>query len=160
MTEDPAGPVVIGIGRPGFGDDGAGPAVLAHLAGRGLPARLAHLRPDPTDLAGHLSGCRRAVLVDACLARAAPGAVRTIRLGAGPLRLPPRPTHGLPLSDALDLVGGFTGLPADCRLIAIQGRRFGPGDPLDPAVAAAAERVADWIERWVRDPGTAPPDAG
>ena len=67
--------LVVGVGNPLRGDDGIGPAVVEWLRARRLPAdvELIDARMSGLDLALTLTGCRRAVVIDAADMGRAPG---------------------------------------------------------------------------------------
>ena len=59
-----------------------------------------------------------------------------------PARLPrPASTHLIGLADALELARALGRLPPRVVVYGIEGHRFGVGDPVSPAVAAAVDRV-------------------
>jgi len=140
--------LVLGVGNPDCGDDGAGPALVARLrrhAPRG--ADLVDSDGEVTRLLAALDGRERVILVDAALG-ATPG--RILRLSGAELApltvLRAGSTHALGVAQALALHGALGRPTADVRVFAIEGRSFRPGDGLSPAVARAIPRV----ERMVR----------
>jgi hydrogenase maturation protease len=133
--------LVLGVGNPHAGDDGVGPAVIAALRADPPPGATLALA-EPTDLPALLEGAAAAVIVDACRSGADPGALLRFDaadLPAGPFALS---THGLGLSAALALARALGALPPVCAVVAVEGRAFGPGDPMTPAVAAAVPAAA------------------
>jgi hydrogenase maturation protease len=52
-------------------------------------------------------------------------------------------THALGLGDAIELARTLGRLPSRLIVYAIEGARFGAGDALTPAVAAAVETTAE-----------------
>lgn len=137
--------VVVGVGNPDRGDDGAGRAVARRLRGT-LPegVTLAEADGEATALLAHLDGADAAFLVDACVSGAPAGTVRRIDVGVAPL---PEgafglSTHGLGLAQAVGLARALGRLPPRCVVYAIEGASFAPGGPLSPAVAGAVEEVA------------------
>jgi len=142
--------IVIGIGNPDRGDDGAGRAVAQVLRGA-LPegVALAEADGEATALLAHLERVEAAFLVDACVSGTPAGTVRRIDAGTQPL---PEgafglSTHGIGVAQAVELARVFGRLPRRCVVYAIEGVSFKPGAPLTPAVAAAVDAVA----RRVRD---------
>jgi hydrogenase maturation protease len=146
--------VVIGIGNTWRGDDGAGPAVAAAVRRR-TGDRLAVLELDgeAARLVDAWDGAELAVVVDAVRTGAAPGTLhRRDPLAAGPAlgragpggtgAGPPASSHGLGVQEAVALGGALGRLPGRLVVIGVEGARFGHGDPLDPAVAAAVEPAA------------------
>jgi hydrogenase maturation protease len=135
--------LIVGVGSPDAGDDGAGPAVIAALRADPPPdVALAFARPP--DLPTLLEGTAAAVIVDACRSGAAPGAL--LFFDAAAADLPPAPfavsTHGLGLAAALALARALGALPPVCVVIAVEGRAFAPGAPMTTAVAAAVPEAA------------------
>ena len=138
-------PLVIGIGNPDRGDDGAGIAVARHLAGApGL--RVIEKAGDTLALLDAWAGAERVFLVDAAAAEGMPGRVHRLD-GAVPL---PRDlalgsTHAFGLAETVELARTLGALPARLVVYAIEGERFAPGAGLSPAVSAAAMAVAERI---------------
>jgi len=138
--------LVIGIGNPERGDDAAGLAVAAWLAGR-LPASVEILTHDgeAASLLTLLGQASAAYLVDACVSGAPAGTVRRFDVTTAPLPREPFSvsTHGLGLADAIELARALDQLPAPSVVYAIEGRTFEPGTPLSPVVGEAIARVGD-----------------
>ncbi|WP_163648790.1 hydrogenase maturation protease [Modicisalibacter sp. 'Wilcox'] len=153
--------LVIGIGNPERGDDAAGLAVAAWLAGR-LPESVAILTHDgeATSLLTLLGQASAVYLVDACVSGVPAGTIRRFDVTAAPL---PREsfavsTHGLGLADAIELARALDQLPAPSVVYAIEGRTFEPGASLSPAVGEAIARVGDRLraelDGHVKEPDT------
>lgn len=140
--------VVIGIGNPDRGDDAAGRALARALRAE-LPADVAIAECDgeATALLSLLEDARTAVLVDAALSGAPPGSVRRFEVERAPLPAEDfaLSSHGIGLSQALELARALGRLPARCTVYAIEGERFEAGAPLSPAVAAAVGEVAGMV---------------
>lgn len=139
--------VVVGVGNPDRGDDGAGCAVARCLRGsRGL--HVIEAEEVPESFIGEIaaSGPDVVVLVDAVDLGAEPGSVAVVEIDALPEGLPG--THRTPLSLLAEVVRRRTG--ADVFLLAIQPRHLGFATPPSPEVAASAERVAGLIAELVR----------
>jgi hydrogenase maturation protease len=147
--------LVLGIGNPDRGDDGAGRAVAKALR-TAAPAgvEIAEADGEATALMARIEGRRRVVVVDACLTGAAAGAIHRFDAALAPL---PAFTfgvssHGLGLHHAIEMARALGGLPRQCLVYAIEGARFEIGAPLSPAVAAAAARLAEELagelEQW------------
>jgi hydrogenase maturation protease len=137
--------IVLGIGNPDRGDDGAGRAVAQGLRGA-LPdgVALAEADGEATGVLARLEGADAAFLVDACVSGAPAGTVRRLDVGVAPL---PEDafglsTHGFGLAQAVELARALGRLPPRCVVYAIEGASFAPGAPLTPAVAAAVNEVA------------------
>lgn len=140
---------VVGIGNPDRGDDGAGAAVLAALEGT-ANMELHPCRGEGLDLLDALDGADRAVLVDAA-AGEAPGTIRCYDLAAGalPAQTSATSSHGLGLTDTLELARSLGRLPRECWLYTLAGTGFDPGAPLSQAVRAAVPDLARRIATQV-----------
>jgi hydrogenase maturation protease len=136
--------IVIGIGNPDRGDDGAGRAVARLLRGN-LPddVVLVEHGGETTGLMARLDSMATAFLVDACASGAAAGTIRRFDVAATPL--PPAfgmSSHGLGLAEAVELARTLGQLPPCCIVYAIEGQSFAIGTPLSPPVALAVAEVA------------------
>jgi hydrogenase maturation protease len=145
MTHAPHRRVVLGIGNPDRGDDGAGPAVVRRL--RGLltdETELVEENGEAAALLARLEGAEAAFLVDACASGAPAGSV--LRFDAAAAPLPQHTfglsTHGLGLAEAIELARALRQLPPSCIVYAIEGACFESGAPLTPAVSDAVTEVA------------------
>lgn len=147
--------VVIGIGNPDRGDDGAGVATTALLRDRALPAGVVIVDGDgdPARLLDAWDGADLAIVVDAVHSHtAAAGHVHRFTVGNGglPAVCGGAPTsHGLGPGDAITLAAALDRLPGELLVFAIEGDRFDLGDAMSAAVAAGAARVADEIAQLV-----------
>jgi hydrogenase maturation protease len=147
--------VVLALGNPLRGDDGAGPEVLRALeAEREWPAHVTLIDGGTAGLESALllSGYDRAILIDAGDMRLGPGSWRrfdaraVVLQGAGG---PPLAVHQAGLSEALRLGEALGILPDEIVLYVIQPKRVGwePGlsEPVRAAVAAVCAAVTDEI---------------
>lgn len=145
MASDLCRQIVIGIGNPERGDDGAGRLVAARLAGA-LPENIevAELDGEVTALLARLKGKSNAILVDACVSGAPAGTVQRFDAVADPLpgSLFGVSSHGLGLAEAVELARALGDLPPSCIVYAIEGVNFEPGEPVSQSVVAAVERLA------------------
>ena len=150
--------VVIGIGNPDRGDDGAGHEVVRLLTGR-APAGVTLLRHtgEATTLLDCLQRADAAWLIDAAASGAAPGTIRRFDAVAGalPSGLAAVSSHGLGLAQVIGLARTLRTLPRACLVYAIEGNHFIAGAPLTPAVASAAASVAEQVLREVTPPAAA-----
>jgi hydrogenase maturation protease len=137
--------LLIGIGNPDRGDDGAGPAVTRRLAGRpGLSIETNV--GDTLALLDAWDGAGSVILIDAAAPAGNPGRIR--RLDGGrelPRDLALGSTHAFGLAEAVELARALGRLPGRLTIYAIEGARFDPGARLSPEVAAAVADVADRI---------------
>jgi hydrogenase maturation protease len=147
-----AGVVVIGIGNQFRGDDGAGPAVVARLAGR-APAGVQLLISDgePTRLLEAWTGAAVAVVVDTVAGD--PGAAGLLHRVVVPGSADTGPdlvaaeeglvsSHGFGLGTAIELGRVLGRMPARLVVHCIGGCDFGSGAGLSPAVAAGLDDLA------------------
>jgi hydrogenase maturation protease len=148
--------LVIGIGNPDRGDDGAGIAVLRRLRSRrAAGARLRECRGDVDELVSAWSGASRVILVDAALSGAHPGTVHRIEAHREPLveGLRSASSHDWGVAEAVERARTTGRLPKSLVVYAIEGRAFLPGHDLSPSVRLAVERVERRVREEVRSSG-------
>ena len=140
--------VVIGLGNPDRGDDGAGRFAARALAGQ-LPedVEIVELDGEMTSVLDKLHNADVAVLVDACRGGASAGSV--LRFDAVEQRLPADAfavsSHGVSVANALELARALGDLPAVCIVYGIEGSHFNPGAALSAPVAMAVREVAQRV---------------
>jgi len=145
--------LIIGVGNPDRGDDGAGRTVIRALRAR-IDARADKGAPTLIEQSGEsillieaMQGFSSVVIVDAADFGAKPGSHR--RFDAGEAALPSDLTnmssHGFGVPQAIELARALGTLPARCTVYAIQAASFEAGAPLSPAVATATNIVATKI---------------
>jgi hydrogenase maturation protease len=146
--------LVLGVGNPICGDDGAGPALVARLRRKAPPgADVAESDGEISGLLAALEGRERVILVDAARGGRRPGAIArfedgdhdplaSVRLGS---------THALGLAEALMLGRALGRRPAQVIVYAIEGRSFRPGDGLSPEVERAVRRVERLVRAELQD---------
>jgi hydrogenase maturation protease len=136
--------IVLGIGNPDRGDDGAGRKV-ARLLRRMAPdgVEVAEHDGEATALLTHLDGATAAYLIDACVSGAPAGTVHRfdVSKAALPQSLSRLSTHGFGLAEAVELARALGQLPRRCIVYAIEGESFAPGAPLSPSASAAVAEV-------------------
>jgi hydrogenase maturation protease len=145
--------LVIGVGNPERGDDGAGIAVLRRLRSpRASGVKLRECRGEAEDLIAAWRGARRVILVDAALSGAHPGTVHRIEAHREPLveGLRSPSAHDRGVADAVELARNTGRLPPSLVVYAIEGRTFHPGRDLSPSVRLAVERVERRVREEVR----------
>jgi len=141
---------VIGIGNPYRRDDGAASAVLAALASRwgdDPRVRLVELDGESARLMQAWEGSDAVWIVDAVRSGRPSGSVHEVdarhladlddtgkRLGGG---------HLMGLGEAVELARALDRLPAELRILGIEGDDFGDGEGLS---AGATEGVARAVE--------------
>jgi hydrogenase maturation protease len=144
--------LVLGVGNPDRGDDGAGRAVVRALR-LAAPAGVAidECDGETTAVLARLEGVRRAVIVDACVAGGPAGRVHRFDVAAAPLPSASFSvsSHGFGLYEAIELARALGALPDRCEVYAIEGASFETGAPMTPAVVAAAQALAERLAREV-----------
>jgi len=137
--------LVIGIGNPDRGDDGAGLEVVRCLEALRPPGvRLARCSGDALELLDVWRGWKHVVVVDAALGGGRPGAVRRFQVGGGrlPWYLRSGSTHSWGVAEGVEMARTLGELPEHVVVYAIEGRHFGLYRGLCPEVIAAAAEVA------------------
>ncbi len=140
--------VVIGVGNPLRGDDGAGPAVVERIRTRLRgDAAAVSCSGEPWDLIESWRCARLAVVVDAMASGAPPGTVRRIDPDAE--TIPPQPagasTHGMGLAEAIHLAGALRRLPERIVVFGVEVAGCRHGEGLSREVEAAVEEVTELI---------------
>jgi hydrogenase maturation protease len=132
--------MVIGVGNPWRGDDGAGLAVARAAGG------IAH-EGECSPLIEMWAGRDQVVLVDAAASGGAPGTVRRFDASREPLpaRTLRSSTHAFGLPEAIELARSLGRLPERVTVYTIEGANFAPGAGLTPAVDRAARELAQGL---------------
>ena len=145
---------VIGCGNLARGDDGVGPHVVRVLLERGVgrnPAvRLLDAGTDGMAVMHAAKGCGRLVVIDAVRSGSPAGAVFELpgsELADRPA--PPMTLHDFRWEHALFAGRSMYGaaFPAEVTVLLVEAQSVGYGLELSPAVAAAAEKVVQRVER-------------
>jgi hydrogenase maturation protease len=136
--------LVIGVGNPDAGDDGAGRAVARRLAARpraGVVVR--ECSGDAAALIEAWQGFDDVVVIDACHGAGPPGSVHSVwpdqLEGASSLRS--ASTHSFGVETAVGLARALGMLPRKLVIQAIEGRDFEPGARLSRAVRRGVDSV-------------------
>jgi hydrogenase maturation protease len=138
--------VVVGVGNPFRGDDGAGWAVIDSLEEKvnGL-VHLEKLRGGSAELLDIFSKYSKVFVVDASFSDASAGEWE--RIDAIRQQLPEEnsqtSTHGLGLAQSVALAKNLDMLPTKLIVYAIAGDHFNISDKLSPAVEKVVEKVAE-----------------
>lgn len=151
MTAPDAGRrvLVIGIGNPDRGADGAGRRVAEDLGAQppaGVSVR--GLRGEALELMAAWRGADAVVLIDAVRTGTAPGTVLRFDASDAPLPAASAATssHGLGLATALELARALGALPPRVIVLGIEGDDFGagaaPSRALRQGIAEAGARAA------------------
>ena len=147
MNKSPTRGLIIGVGNPYRGDDGAGVAVARQLVGK-VPKGMQVLEEsgEGTALVEAWQGAVFVIVVDATQSGAAPGTIHRFDACrehlAGELH---RSTHAFGLSGAIELARALHELPEHLVVYGIEGQDFTPGEGLSPAVQKAIPRTAERI---------------
>lgn len=154
MTQGGSHILILGIGNPDRGDDGAGAMVAGLLTGCfDESVTVASHNGEATSLMAEMEETDSVYFVDACAPAGEPGRVH--RLDAHDAALlsltSDVSTHGFGLGAAIELARALNQLPAQSIVFAIEGMDFTPGAALSPSVDAAAHTVADAIARELAD---------
>lgn len=164
--------LIVGYGNVLRGDDGVGSLVVRHLAETDVPegVRLVDGATAGMDVAFHLEGAGRVVIVDAAATGAAPGTVVEMTGAELAERTPLRGlhSHSMRWDHALAFARWALGddCPTDVTVFLVEIAGVDLGAELSAPVRAAMERVVDVIEaRFVAplrrpQPGTAGFPAG
>ena len=142
--------LLIGVGNPDRGDDGAGRAVARRLAARSdLALQVRESSGEATDLMHDWAGFDEVVVVDACRGAGPPGSVH--RFGPDELdrvaTLQHASTHSLGVGAAIGLARALGTLPESLVIYAIEARQCGDGEGLSPEVERAVRDVTERVAR-------------
>ncbi len=145
--------LVIGLGNPDRGDDGAGRAVARALRARADSSfAVRECSGEATALMEAWAGSDEVVLVDASRGAGPPGSVHRFEANdldrlASLRSARPASTHALGACLAVALSRALGTLPGRLAVYAIEGARFEPGQGLSPEVAGAVDAVAALLAR-------------
>jgi hydrogenase maturation protease len=152
VTPAPPAPlrtVVIGVGNPYRGDDGAGPEVAARLRGSAPPAvQVLEYDGDPAGLLDLWEGADLAVVIDAVQSRdGTVGALHRVEVNAqtGMTFAPAVSSHGFGPGEAVLLGRALGRLPRRLVLYGVEGSRFSLGQRLSSGVEASIAALVDRI---------------
>ena len=140
--------LIIGIGNPFRGDDGAGWAVVDALEGKvDAGIKLSKIRGDIAELLDVFANYSTVYLIDACSTNALPGHWQRIDARRSPLpqENSQTSTHGLSLSQAIALAKTLDQLPSKLIIYAIAGDLYHLSPTLSPPVAQVISIVAQNI---------------
>ena len=143
-------PLVLGLGNPLRGDDGAGTRAIQLLEARGLSgrARLAHeLRAVP-EMAEEVAGASRLIVIDVRTDLPA-GRIDERKLRAGDDLSRSTVTYGVSPDDLLSLADSLYGVDVPGFVLTVGGAAFGPGAGLSLEVEEAIPELCDRVEALV-----------
>ncbi len=146
--------IVIGVGNPFRGDDGAGPAV-ARLLRPQLSAQVSVLEEsgEGTALMDAWRGACRVILVDAVHSGQAPGTIHRIDASSAPLpaALFPCSTHSFGVADAIEMARALRELPSYVAIYGIEASSFHEPQRLSEEIRHAVVTVSEEILKELRD---------
>ena len=147
--------LVIGVGNPFRGDDGAGIEAARILHGI-LPGDVEVIEHDgePAALIDIWESSAIAYVIDAVRTDDAPGTVHRLEIdGQGEIVLPESPrrdsSHALGLGDAVELARALDRLPQRLVLLGIAGGSFALGDAVSQPVREAIDGLVGDVAREV-----------
>ncbi|HET6375543.1 MAG TPA: hydrogenase maturation protease, partial [Methylocella sp.] len=151
--------IILGLGNPLRGDDGAG-RLAARLLRPRLPrdTGIVELSGEGAEMLRYLEDAGEAFLIDACASGAPPGTIHRFDADKAPLphMALSLSSHGFGAGEALGLARALGVLPRRCIVYAIEGRSYALGAPLSAQVLVAvhkvAERLASEIGREALEP--------
>lgn len=141
--------IVVGIGNPYRGDDGAGWVVIDVLKTVfGNRIALTKQKGDIAVLLDLFEKYPIVYVVDACQSSEPAGTWRRIDALVQEIdrEMPQASTHGFTLTQAIAMAKQLDQLPQKLILYAISGNHFTIKETLSPAVEAAVKEVAEAIE--------------
>lgn len=152
-TPDVAPTVVIGVGNPMRGDDGIGPAAIAHLERSDLAGSdLVVLDGEPARLIETWSDRHRVIVIDAARSGAAAGSIHRIEVGVDPL-----PTwaagsssHSAGIVEAVALGRALERLPPQLIVFGVEAGDVSLGDGLSDELKAVLPTL---VERVLAEAG-------
>ena len=140
--------VVIGVGNPDRGDDGAGIEVVRRARKR-VPKGVTVIE-SPGDAAALMdawAGHKSAIVVDAAAPRGAPGRVLRLEAHGEPLKSGffAATTHDLGVEHAVEFSRALGRLPGRVVIYGVEGRSFGHAEPMSKEVEEALDGVVDAV---------------
>ncbi len=149
--------LVIGCGNPDRGDDAAGILVGQRLRESGVPVR--QHTGDALTLIDTWSRAEYVILIDAVVTGAPAGTI-TGCMGADAVmpRSAGTSSHSFDVAGAIHLAKELDRMPRWFKIYGIEGCAFEPGTQPQPAVLAAAERVASLVLAEVQRLESAEPE--
>jgi hydrogenase maturation protease len=146
---------VIGLGQEWRGDDAAGLLVVRRLCQlAGSRVTILENSGSMSDLLATWQGADWVILADAVRGGGRPGEIHRFPVHEKPLPadlFPAHSTHAWGLGQAVALGRVLQQLPPYLVIYGIEGRNFGLGQELSPAVAEAIPEVARRIGREIED---------
>lgn len=127
---------VVGLGTP-HGDDRAGSEAIA-LLGALPPVTCAETSRDPFDILSGPPGCARLIVIDSCRGAGPVGSIHRFEWPDPRLRaVSSASSHGVGLTEVLELAGALCRLPPRVVVFAVEGEATGSHEGLSATVEAA-----------------------
>ena len=145
---------IVGVGNRILSDDGVGPHVIDALeAARGIPRREVRLYDAGTTgffALEAMSGCERAIVVDAIRVGEEPGTVHEYQFSDGGFddEVPEVTMHDVSFTEALTFARDVYELPDDVRIVGVEPASLRTGLELSEPVRAAIPDVIEAIARY------------
>lgn len=136
--------IVVGIGNPYRGDDGAGFAVIDGLEkSLSSSVKLLKLRGDIAELIDIFANYQTVYLVDACRSNEEQEDWRRLDVQKESIKdeNPQTSTHGFGITQAISLAKNLDKLPDKLILYAINGNQYSISDVISPSVYASVNSV-------------------
>ena len=136
--------LLVGVGNPDRGDDGAGRAVASRLLARNDCAiEVSECTGEATSLMNAWTGFDDVILVDACRGAGAPGSIHRVSPEEieSLARLQHASTHSLGVTAAIGLARALGSLPSRLVIYAIEAGHLGEGEGLSLEVDHAVQGV-------------------
>lgn len=145
--------IVVGIGNPYRGDDGAGWAVIDRLKEvMGSAIEFVKQRGDIAELIDIFAHYHTVYLVDAYQSHALMDLWKRIDIHQEPIpdEHPQTSTHGFSIAQAISLAKNLDQLPNKLILYAIKGDNYTISDHLSPVVAKSIDEVTEAILKEIK----------
>ncbi len=146
--------LVIGLGNPCRGDDGAGRVAAQRLRELDLPG--VEVREESGEGAALMDAWKDAdtvMVIDAAQSGAAPGTIH--RLDARETPVPARffhySTHAFSVAEAVELARALGRLPPRLIVYGIEGRDFSAGEKLSPGVTASVDELLRRVRQEIEE---------
>ena len=151
---------VVGIGNEIMSDDGVGPHAIDELRETWLGSAdevvLSNAGTTGFFALEAMSGCDRAIVIDAIEAGESPGTIREYRLVDGTFEdeIPEMTMHDVSFTEALQFGGEAYDLPGEVRILGVEPATIEPGLELSETVEAV---LPDLVEAVAEDIGSEGP---
>jgi hydrogenase maturation protease len=146
---NPGRRVLIGVGNRDRGDDAVGSVVCDLVREEQLPdVRIEVLEGSVLDVSTRWGPTDRVTIVDAAEPAGSPGRITTVDALTARLSAPGTlSTHSIDVGAAIELARVLDRLPAELRVIGVEGASFEHHAPLTREVQRSAGRVATRFSR-------------